>query len=119
MPAQEWLSAARAGDGRAFEALLNPVLDPAFRLAMVMLRDRAAAEDATQEAALKAWRKLDRFRPDADFRPWFLGIVANECRTARRSRWLRLLPLPLEFGGRGPELDHADARLDQIGRAHV
>lgn len=78
---------ARAGDGRAFEQLLAPVLEPGFRLAMTMLNDRAAAEDAVQEAALKAWRKLDRFRLDAALRPWFLGIVANECRSVRRTRW--------------------------------
>jgi RNA polymerase sigma-70 factor, ECF subfamily len=83
----ERLEQARAGDGRAFGDLLAPVLDPAFRLAMTMLNDRTAAEDAVQEAALKAWRKLDRFRSGAALRPWFLAIVANECRTARRTRW--------------------------------
>ena len=45
---------AKAGDGPAFEELLAPVLDPAFRLAVTMLRDRSAAEDAVQEAALRA-----------------------------------------------------------------
>lgn len=38
---------AKAGDGPAFEELLAPVLDPAFRLAITMLRDRSAAEDAS------------------------------------------------------------------------
>jgi RNA polymerase sigma-70 factor (ECF subfamily) len=85
--AADRLRRARAGDGPAFAELLEPVLDPGFRLAMTMLKDRSAAEDAVQEAALKSWRKLDQFRPDADLRPWFLAIVANECRTARRSRW--------------------------------
>ena len=47
------LRRAVAGDGRAFDELLAPVLDPAFRLAMTMLNDRSAAEDAVQEAALK------------------------------------------------------------------
>jgi RNA polymerase sigma-70 factor (ECF subfamily) len=82
---------ARARDGRAFDELLAPVLDPAFRLAMTMLNDRSAAEDAVQEAALKTWRKLGRFRPEAELRPWFLAIVANECRTARRGRWWRVV----------------------------
>ncbi|HZK75100.1 MAG TPA: sigma-70 family RNA polymerase sigma factor [Clostridia bacterium] len=92
----DWLSAdrlrrARAGDGPAFAELLAPVLDPAFRLAMTMLTDRTAAEDAVQEAALKSWRKLDSFRYGADLRPWFLAIVANECRSARRSRWWQVI----------------------------
>src|SRR3981081_2762168 len=51
-----------------------------------MLHDRQAAEDAVQEAAFKAWRKLSRLREGSDMRPWFLGIVANECRSVRRSR---------------------------------
>ena len=76
--AEERLRRARAGDAFAFGELLAPVLDSGFRLAMTMLKDRNAAEDAVQEAALKSWRKLDRFRYGADLRPWFLAIVANE-----------------------------------------
>jgi RNA polymerase sigma-70 factor (ECF subfamily) len=74
-------------DDQTFEELLSPVLDPAFRLAMTMLDDRAAAEDAVQDAAIKAWRSFGKFRAGAEMRPWFLTIVANECRSARRSRW--------------------------------
>jgi RNA polymerase sigma-70 factor (ECF subfamily) len=88
---RDLLRRAKAGDGRAFDDLISPVLDPAFRLAMTMLNDRSAAEDAVQEAALKTWRKLGSFRPDAELRPWFLTIVANECRTARRGRWWRVI----------------------------
>ena len=58
---------------------------------MTMLNDRGMAEDVVQEAALKAWRHLGRLRPDAPLRPWFLTVVANECRSARRSRWWRVL----------------------------
>ena len=71
--------------------LIQPLLDPGFRLAMTMLRDRPAAEDAVQDAALKAWRHLDRFRVGAPPVPWFLAIVANECRSARRGRWWGVL----------------------------
>jgi RNA polymerase sigma-70 factor (ECF subfamily) len=88
------LERAKAGDGQAFEELLAPVLEVGFRLAMTMLNDRGAAEDAVQEAALKAWRKLDRLRAGAPLRPWFLTVVANECRTARRTRWWRVLRFP-------------------------
>lgn len=93
-----------------FEESLERVLDPAFRLAMTMLEERTAAEDAVQEAALKAWRHRDRFRRDAEFRPWFLAIVANECRSARRARWWRVLRLPELFGA--PREHRADERID-------
>ena len=89
---------------------LERVLDPAFRLAMTMLNDRTAAEDAVQEGALKAWRGRERFRPGAEMRPWFLTIVANECRTARRARWWRVLRLP-ELRAE-PRRDRLEERVD-------
>jgi RNA polymerase sigma-70 factor (ECF subfamily) len=47
-----------------------------------------AAEDAVQEASVKAWRNLRQLRGDeSSLRPWFLSIVANECRMTRRRRW--------------------------------
>jgi RNA polymerase sigma factor (sigma-70 family) len=83
---------AAAGDADSFAALIEPLLDPAFRLAAVMLTDRAAAEDAVQEGSIKAWRKLRQLRGDTkSLRPWFLSIVANECRMARRQRWWSVL----------------------------
>jgi RNA polymerase sigma-70 factor, ECF subfamily len=81
------ISAAKQGDDSAFETLLEPLLDQSYRLACAMLHDHQAAEDAVQEAAFKAWRKLSQLREGSDMRPWFLGIVANECRSTNRSRW--------------------------------
>jgi len=79
----------------AFTAQLEVVLDPAHRLATVMLGDRTAAEDAVQEAALKAWRKYGQLKGGAEsFRAWFLSIVANECRMARRGRWWQVVRMP-------------------------
>jgi RNA polymerase sigma-70 factor (ECF subfamily) len=81
------VQAAKQGDDSAFELLLEPLLEPAYRLAGGMLHDHHAAEDVVQESALKAWRKIARLREGSEMRPWFLGIVANECRSAMRSRW--------------------------------
>jgi RNA polymerase sigma-70 factor, ECF subfamily len=96
---------ARQGDQSAFEALIAPSVIPAHRLAFAMLRDRFAAEDAVQNATLKAWMKLHRVHPASEFGPWFLGIVANECRTIIRSRWWKVIlfdlqPAPWDRGGR-------------------
>lgn len=115
---------AKAGDGRAFGELLSPVIDPAFRLAMTMLNDRQAAEDAVQEGAFKAWRKLDRFRSRSELRPWFLAIVANECRSTRRSRWWQVLRLPdvppsTDVQDRLAERMDLDAALDRLPRQHL
>jgi RNA polymerase sigma-70 factor (ECF subfamily) len=94
------LSDAVAGDAMAFDALIAPLLDPAFRLATVLLQDRVEAEDVVQEAALKAWSRLAQLRGDrARMRSWFLAIVANQCRMTRRRSWwsvLRLRDVPGE-----------------------
>jgi len=82
----------RVADADEFSRLIEPLLDPAYRLAAVMLNDRGAAEDAVQEASVKAWRKIGQLRGDAaSLRPWFLAIVANECRMSRRTRWWSVL----------------------------
>jgi RNA polymerase sigma-70 factor, ECF subfamily len=73
-------------DEPTFAASIEPLLPMAFRLAFAMLRSRVDAEDAIQEAAMKAWQKRRSFRAGAEPRPWFLAIVANECRMARRKR---------------------------------
>jgi RNA polymerase sigma-70 factor (ECF subfamily) len=97
----QMIARAAQGDAHAFAALIEPLLNPAYRLAAVMLADRSAAEDAVQEASIKAWRKFGQLRGDAgSLRSWFLSIVANECRMFRRQRWwsvvkvAEVLPLP-------------------------
>lgn len=87
-PAQsDLVQRARHGDGAAFAELLRPEYRAAVRLAYALLHDLDEAEDAVQDAALKAWRKLDNLRPGAPLRPWFLAIVANQCRSVRRTKW--------------------------------
>jgi RNA polymerase sigma-70 factor (ECF subfamily) len=77
MCTQELVERSLAGDRRAFEDLVAPLVEPAYRLACGMLLDRDEAEDALQEATLKAWLKLGSFRKGADPRPWFLTIGTN------------------------------------------
>ena len=76
---------ARRGDGDAYDQLVRAHQDIAFRTAWLVSGSSADAEDAAQEAFVKAWRALGRFRQGAPFRPWLLAIVANEARNRRRS----------------------------------
>ena len=87
----ELIRLAARGDESAFELLVRPHLQPGFRLAVTVLGDPTAAEDAVQEATFKAWRHLGRLRPGTAMRPWFLTVVANQCRSERRSRWWGVL----------------------------
>jgi len=57
----------------------------AFRTAYLITGDASEAEDAAQEAFVKAYRALGRFRPGAPFRPWLLAVVANEARNRRKA----------------------------------
>jgi RNA polymerase sigma-70 factor, ECF subfamily len=76
---------ARRGDARAYEDLVRPHQEIAFRVAYLIARNAADAEDATQDALVKAWRAFGRFRVGEPVRPWLLRIVANEARNRRRS----------------------------------
>jgi RNA polymerase sigma factor (sigma-70 family) len=81
----ELVSRARRGDQAALGALVDAFADVAFRTAYLVTGDAAEAEDAAQEAFVKAYRALDRFRDGSPFRPWLLRIVGNTARNRRRS----------------------------------
>lgn len=90
-PAEETLvERARRGDAAAFEALVLAYQTIAFRVAFVIAGDAADAEEAAQDAFVKAHRALGRFRAGERFRPWLLTIVANEARNRRRARGRRV-----------------------------
>ena len=112
-----------AGASRSgFEAAVEPLLLPAYRLACAMLMDPAEAEDAVQEASLKAWRSWQQLRDPAAARNWFLSIVANQCRTLRRRRPLLTLSYALHLLVPAEDLDEridltaAMSRLPRVDR---
>ncbi len=77
-----------AGDLGAFEALVTRWQQVAHRTALA-LGAGAEAEDIVQEAFLKAFQNLARFRSGYSFQPWLLQIVANETKNLCRSRYRR------------------------------
>lgn len=82
-PDAELIGRVRAGDTDAYAVLVRRHAPMAMRTA-VLLGAGGDAEDVVQEALVKAFRTLDRFRADRPFRPWLLRIVANETRNAHR-----------------------------------
>jgi RNA polymerase sigma-70 factor (ECF subfamily) len=102
-----------------FEDLVRPHLETAFRVAYLITRNAADAEDATQDALVKAWRAFGRFRPDAPMRPWLLRIVANEARNRRRSAGRRerlALLVEASSGGAAPSPEDDVVRADERAR---
>jgi RNA polymerase sigma-70 factor, ECF subfamily len=86
-----------SGEARraAFTRLIDPQLDPAFRLASFILGSEIEAEDAVQDAAARAWQRLDTLRDPARFAAWFTRIVVNGCRDRIRARGRQPLTLPV------------------------
>lgn len=79
----ELVERAKRGDQDAYEELVGLHQRVALRAAYLVIRDASEAEDIVQDAFIKAYRALARFRRGAPFRPWLLKIVTNEA----RNRW--------------------------------
>lgn len=112
----------------AFERFSQDRLERAYRLASVILRDGADAEDAVHDAAVQAWLHWADLRHQERVDAWFDRIVVNECRARLRRRTVRLLPMdaadppgPDPFGGMLDEdvLNRALATLDPDHRIAV
>jgi len=105
------------GRPRDFEDLVRPHLEIAFRVAYLITRNAADAEDATQDGLVKAWRAFGRFRAGAPMRPWLLKIVANEARNKRRSAGRReALALRASPGEAAPSPEEATIGADERRR---
>ncbi len=112
--------AARAGDREAFDELVGVHLEAGYRVALAILRDPDEARDAVQEAAFKAWRRLGQLREGRAARPWFLTIVANQCRSVRRGRWWSVVRMPsLDRAGADFETSSAESADLQRGLASL
>lgn len=81
----ELVERAKSGDVDAYEQLVQRHQTAAFRTAYLVARHTGDAEDAAQEAFVKAFYALGRFRTGSAFRPWLLAIVANEARNRLRT----------------------------------
>lgn len=71
------IRAAQAGDGRAFESLLEEHYETMFRMAFKWCGNRSDAEDITQNACLKLSRSIDSYKFEAAFTSWLYRLVIN------------------------------------------
>lgn len=81
----ELVEQARKGNIHAYENLVERYTEVAFRTAYLVAGSAADAQDAAQEAFIRAFHALPRFRAGAPFRPWLLQIVANQAKNRRRA----------------------------------
>jgi RNA polymerase sigma-70 factor (ECF subfamily) len=114
----EWVEAALAGDQDAFAELVYTYQDAVYNLCYRILSERGEAEDAAQEAFLRAYLNLARFDPARSFKTWLLSIASNHCIDRLRRRRMKLLsiddPLPsLTLSGDEPEPEDVTIAREQ------
>jgi len=117
---EELVLLARQGDPDAFDQLVVRHQSAVYRTALAALRMPQDAEDVAQDAFVRAWSNLPRFRGDSSFKTWLLTITWNQAMSRRRSlaRWIgRTLAIdetaePAD-GGRSPQLAVEDADLQR------
>ena len=89
----QWIAAARRGDRNAFSKLVQAYQLPVFNLTYRMLGNAQEAEDAAQEAFLRAYKRLSTYQPDKKFSNWILSIASHYCidlLRRRRFQWLSI-----------------------------
>ncbi len=94
-----WLERARRGDPHAFGRLVDAYQSAVYNLAYRMLGNAPEAEDAAQEAFVRAYTKLHTYQPERSFSSWLLSIASHYCIDRLRSRrpaWLSLDDEPME-----------------------
>lgn len=115
----EWVQAAMEGDQDAFAELVYTYQDAVYNLCYRLLSERTEAEDAAQEAFLRAYLNLQRYDPSRSFKTWVLTIASNHCidrLRRRRLKWLSIedeaLP-PLSLTSDEPEPEDASIMKEQ------
>ncbi len=122
LPDSQLVRQALTGDAEAFALLVDRHHARCLRAATHLLGDADEAEDAVQDAFVRAYRHLASYREQDRFGAWLLRIVVNQCRTraARQSRYTRLddhdgaHPLDRDDALGGPGTDASDRRAELV-----
>jgi RNA polymerase sigma-70 factor (ECF subfamily) len=112
---------AQRGDHAAFDSIIGATYDRLYAIAYRILRDRTAAEDATQDAVVRCWRDLRGLREPDRFEAWLHRLLVNACRDlARRNRRrpAEVLGIGLETQAVGDEYGQL-ADHDELERAFL
>ena len=100
---------AQRGDHEAFDALGTAAYHRLYAIARRILRDGYAAEDAVQDALVRAWRDLRGLRDPERFDAWLHRLLVNACKDQVRRRQRRPIEVPVL------PIDHATS-VDDLGR---
>jgi RNA polymerase sigma-70 factor, ECF subfamily len=121
----EMIAAVLAGEIQLYHELIRPYERSVYVMALSYMKNEADAEDVSQEAFIRAFRKLESFRAESKFSTWLISITINEARTRlRRQALVRMEPLdqhPDEDKGISPALlrDWREIPSEAVERAEV
>jgi RNA polymerase sigma-70 factor (ECF subfamily) len=114
---EELVNAARQGDRQAFSHLVERYQNRLYDLACRTLGDSIRAQDAAQEAFLRAWRALPGFKGQSKFSSWLYRIVLNCCYTELRRQGVTVEPTAsepeAELDGLAVRMEIFDRQIDQ------
>jgi RNA polymerase sigma-70 factor (ECF subfamily) len=119
------ITAVLAGEIQLYHELIRPYERSVYVMALSYMKNEADAEDVSQEAFIRAFRKLESFRAESKFSTWLISITINEARTRlRRQALVRMEPLdqhPDEDKGISPALlrDWREIPSEAVERAEV
>ncbi len=113
-----WIQQARNGDKRAFSRLVEAYQGPVFSLTYRMLGNAQEAEDAAQEAFLRAYSNLRQYDPSHKFSTWLFSIANHHCIDRLRKRrvtWLSIEDNPVlqNLAGDSPQPEGSALRREQ------
>src|SRR6185369_8267154 len=95
----DWVNAALEGNQDAFAEIVYAFQDAVYNLCYRMLGERMEAEDAAQEAFLRAYSNLHRYDPARPFKTWLLAIASNHAIDRIRKRRLTWLSIDQDEPG--------------------
>ena len=92
---QHYIEKILAGDTQAYTVLIDRYKDMVFSVALKMLRNREEAEEVAQDAFVKAYKKLNKFKGDSKFSTWLYRVVYNTCldRIKKLKRSISVVPM--------------------------
>lgn len=114
-PEDELIARAAAGETRAFEAIMRRHNRLLFRTARSILKRDQEAEDALQEAYLRAWGSLGGFRAEARLSTWLVRIVINEALGRLRRKSAQIIPLDAAMTSPDPDTQAAFSDAPEQG----
>lgn len=111
------IAAAANGDDDAFSEIVERYQKPVYNLCYRLLGNPGDAEDASQEAFMKAYRGLKKYDPERPFMSWMLAISYNQCMDQLRRRRISWVGLEALFNRSDQQSPSAEIAVDALGQA--